>query len=308
MAVTRISGRKRLLDGSIITSKIADAAIVTAKLGDKAVVPAKVDSTQNYQFAKVHATKAVTADSTLNVTGKITGSDEFEISKKITGHDNLAVDGDGSIGGNFVISGNLTVQGDQVIANTSTMDVEDSNITINKGGTTDTLNGSGLTVDNTDSDGNKYSFIVDKDTTAGFKMGILDSEVEAVIISGSQTLTDKTYALVGDNIESQDNLEDALRSLDSKVNSSTAYKVEEGDTTSSNYKDDSQGSRWEVGEAIKDSTPVHVYVSGTRLRSGTEDSQGNISNDYAVDYANGKVKFAEAPEDGSNITVEYIKG
>ena len=310
MAVTRISGRKRLLDGSIITAKLADAAVVEAKIADAAVTPSKIDSTQNYTFNQVTAKAAATMDSTLNVTGKISGSDALEIQKAITGHAGLTVDGDGSIGGNFVISGDLTVQGNQVIANTSVMEVEDSNITINKGGTTNTLNGSGLTVDNTDSNGNKYSFIVDKDTTAGFKMGILGSEVEAVIVSGSQTLSDKTYMLIGNAIESQNNVEDALRALDSKVNGSTAYKIEEGDTTSSNYNaaDSKENGNpdWAVGEAIKNSSAVHVYVSGVRLRSGTQDSQGNVSNDYAVDYSNGKVVFAEAPEDGSNITIEYI--
>ena len=310
MAVTRISGKKRLLDGSIVTAKLADAAVVEAKIADKAVTPGKIDSTQNYTFNQVVAKDAVSAQSTLDVSGKITGSDALEISKAITGHDALTIDGDGTIGGNFVINGNLTVQGDQVIANTSTMEVEDTNITINKGGTTDTLDGSGLTVDNTDSNGNKYSFIVDKSTTSGWKMGVLGSEVESVVVSGTQTLSDKTYMLVGDPIESKANIEDALRALDDKVNSGTAYKTQEGDTTSSNYNsaDSSENNNptWSVGEGIQDSTPVHVYVSGVRLRSGTQDSQGNVSNDYAIDYDNGKVVFAEAPEDGSNIIVEYI--
>jgi len=310
MAVTRISGRKRLLDGSIVTAKLADAAVTEAKIADAAVTPSKIDSTQNYTFNQVTAKGAVTVDSTLNVTGKIAGSNALEVTNDITGHGNLTIDGNGTIGGNFVITGNLTVQGDQVVANTSVMEVEDKNITINKGGTTSTLDGSGITVDNTDKGGNKYSFIVDTSTTAGWKMGILGSEVETVVVSGSQTLSDKTYMLIGDPIESQNNIEDALRALDNKVNTGTAYKVEEGDTTSSNYNsaDSSENNNptWAVGEAIQDNTPVHVYVSGVRLRSGTKDSQGNISNDYAVDYANGKVIFAEAPEDGSNIIIEYI--
>jgi hypothetical protein len=53
-----------------------------------------------------------------------------------------------NVGGNVVISGNLTVQGDVTTLNTSTLDVEDLNITIAKGAANPAAaNGAGLTVD-----------------------------------------------------------------------------------------------------------------------------------------------------------------
>jgi hypothetical protein len=184
------------------------------------------------------------------------------------------------------------------------MEVEDKNITVNKGGNTDSMTGSGLTVDNTDSDGNKGSLVFDADAATKWKLGFEGAEVEIVDLSTEQTLSAKKYMLKGEPIEDQDNIEDALRALDDKVNNGTAYETQEGDTASSNY--DADNNEWDCGEAIESDTSVKVYIEGVRLRSGTEDSSGNISNDYAVDYDNGKVKFAEMIIPGANISIEYI--
>jgi len=53
-----------------------------------------------------------------------------------------------TIGNDLVITGDLTVSGDTVSANVSTLDVEDKNITINKGSgdTSSTANGAGITI------------------------------------------------------------------------------------------------------------------------------------------------------------------
>ena len=53
-----------------------------------------------------------------------------------------------TIGNDLVITGDLTVNGDTVSANVSTLDVEDKNITINKGSgdTSSTANGAGITI------------------------------------------------------------------------------------------------------------------------------------------------------------------
>lgn len=49
--------------------------------------------------------------------------------------------------GDLVVTGDLTVQGNSTIINTSVLDVEDANITINKNGTLASAEGSGITVD-----------------------------------------------------------------------------------------------------------------------------------------------------------------
>ena len=305
MAVTRINGQKRLLEKSIIESLLDDNAVIERVIADKAVTPSKVDSNGNYTFNKLTSKDAVELQSTAHIVDDTTLDANLSVGKNVNVSGKVNVTGDGSFGGNVVISGDLQVDGNQIIANTSIMEIEDKNITVNKGGNTDSMTGSGLTVDNADSNGNKGSLIYDANAASKWKLGNEGSEVEVVDLTTEQTLESKTYKLVGDAIESQDNVEDALRALDDKVNNGTAYKVQEGDTSSSNYVSDSQGNRWETGEAITEDTPVHVYVSGIRLRSGTKDSVGNISNDYSVDYDGGKVEFSE--EVDGNIIVEYIK-
>jgi cytoskeletal protein CcmA (bactofilin family) len=308
MAVTRINGASRLAQKSVVEALINDGAVSTRTIADKAVTAGKIDSSDNYAMNQLALTDTLTVASTAEVDGNTTLKGNLSAEQDASVGGKLSVTGDANVGGNVVISGNLQVDGDQVINNTSIMEVEDKNITINKGGNTDSMTGSGLTVDNTDTNGNKGSLVYDANVTSLWKIGDEGTEVEVAIISGAQTLTDKTYMLTGGVIENKNNIEDALRALDDKVNNGTAYKVQEGDITSSNYDNDDSSENhhatWAVGEGIHNDSPVHVYVSGVRLRSGVEDSSGNISNDYAIDYTNGKVLFAEKPD--GNIVVEYI--
>jgi len=309
MAVTRINGSKRLGEKTIVEKLFDDKSVSTRAIADAAITGVKVDSTENFTITKLTAGGKITANDELEVAKATALKDTLTVDKNVEAKADLKVDSNMNIGGDVVIKGNLQVDGDQIIANTATMDVEDKNITVSKGGNTAAMNGAGITVDNTDSDGNKGSIIFDSSANSYWKAGLEGSEIEVGVLTGSQTFADKTYKLVGDKIESKDNIEDALRALDSKVNGGTAFKLEEGDTSSSNYKDSDSNENghatWDVGEEIKDDSPVHVYSSGTRLRSGTEDSDGNISNDYSVDYGAGKVLFAEKPD--GNIIVEYIK-
>jgi len=87
------------------------------------------------------------------------------------------------------IPGNLTVSGTTTTVNTDTLDVEDKNITVNKGGNDATSAGAGLTVDRT---GTKGSLVYDNAAASKFKVGNLGSEVEIVDLSSAQALTNKT--------------------------------------------------------------------------------------------------------------------
>ena len=76
------------------------------------------------------------------------GTDSLGVSNNATISNNLTVDNDLAVGGNTVITGNLTVNGTQTTLNTTTLDVEDLNITVAKGAAdAAAANGAGLTVD-----------------------------------------------------------------------------------------------------------------------------------------------------------------
>ena len=84
------------------------------------------------------------------------------------------------------VAGNLTVSGTQTILNTTTLDVEDLNITVNKGGTTSTgADGAGLTIEGPTNNAsliwdhtNQYlEFNKDVFTPAGFIIGTTGTKV-----------------------------------------------------------------------------------------------------------------------------------
>ncbi len=93
------------------------------------------------------------------------------------------------------ILGDLIVQGNTTTLNTSTLDVEDKNITVNKGGNDASSEGAGLYVDRTSTKG---SLIYAAAATSKFKIGDLASEAEVATISHTQAFTNKTLA-VGSN-------------------------------------------------------------------------------------------------------------
>ena len=98
-------------------------------------------------------------------------------SDNVTGVNNLTVDGD------------LTVSGDTVTLNTATLDVEDKNIKVNKGGNDASSEGAGLTVERTGTDG---SLVYEDALTSKYKIGALGSEIEITDVASAQTLTQKT--------------------------------------------------------------------------------------------------------------------
>lgn len=96
--------------------------------------------------------------------------------------------GDATVG-NMTVSGDLEVQGTTTTLNTATLDVEDANITINKGGTDASAEGAGLTIEGTgasDLGGIEYS------SSAGSKFVVGDAtKREIATIDGAQVITNK---------------------------------------------------------------------------------------------------------------------
>lgn len=103
-------------------------------------------------------------------------ANEFRVKK------GLQVDGDATV------TGDLTVDGTTTTINTATLDVEDTNVTVNSGGNDASSEGAGITVERTGTDG---SVVYEDALTSKFKIGAVGSEVEVVTISGAQAITAK---------------------------------------------------------------------------------------------------------------------
>jgi hypothetical protein len=91
------------------------------------------------------------------------------------------------------ISGGLIVQGTTTTINTENLDVEDANITINKGGTQAIADSSkaGLTVEMSDATNAIIGY--DSSKVSKFVIGEVGSESEIVTVDGAQTLSNKTF-------------------------------------------------------------------------------------------------------------------
>lgn len=98
------------------------------------------------------------------------------------------------IGLNLVIGGDLTVNGTTTTINTATLDVEDANITVNKGGTQSTANTnvSGFKVEMSDATHAQIGY--DSSLASKFKGGNVGSESELITATHTQTLSNKTIA------------------------------------------------------------------------------------------------------------------
>lgn len=89
----------------------------------------------------------------------------------------------------LIVSGNLTVNGDTTQLNVATLEVEDKNLLLNKGGTDASASGAGLSVQGTSAVLAQISY--DAATTSKFKAGANGTTKELVTVSDSQVLTNK---------------------------------------------------------------------------------------------------------------------
>ena len=98
----------------------------------------------------------------------------------------------GTITGDLTVDGDLIINGTATTINTESLDVEDSNITINKNGdqTTANANKSGMTIELSDATDSILGY--DSSTASKFKAGEVGSESEIVTAEHPQTITNKT--------------------------------------------------------------------------------------------------------------------
>jgi len=99
----------------------------------------------------------------------------------------------GASNSTVVIPGNLTVQGDTTTLNVATLDVEDNNITLNKGGTNATAADAGLSVEGTG--GSTLARVLyDSALASRFKLGPNGSESQVITSSATQSMSNKTFS------------------------------------------------------------------------------------------------------------------
>jgi len=268
--------------------QIASGTINTYNLTPDAVDETILNETKDYTVNALAVTTDVVATGNVSgVNGTFTGDLTGKTVAGGTNGTEFTVDADG----NVVIAGDLTVNGDNVVANTTTLDVEDKNVTVAKGGTGATADGAGLTVDITD--GTSGSIVYDSTSASKFAAGELGSEDDVVTATVTQDLENKTYKIIdGDSTDAgtltidgtgYTDIEDALVALNSVV----------GGVAQTLYTDSSAlaGSDLTVAGA---GTIIAVYASGIRLSEGA-------SNDYTV--SGEVITFAEAPL--GNIVVDF---
>lgn len=111
----------------------------------------------------------------------------------------ITVDDSNNMSGvnDLTISGDLTVNGTTTSINTTNLNVEDKNITVNDGGNDASSEGAGLTIQRTGTDG---SFVYEDALASKFKAGALGSEIELANVSSTQTLTNKTIVVANNTI------------------------------------------------------------------------------------------------------------
>ncbi len=111
----------------------------------------------------------------------------------------------------LLLTGNLTVQGTTTSLETTVLDVEDANISVNVGGNQALADGNdaGITVTMTDSTDAIIHY--DSASTSNWRIGLVGSSIDVADISSAQTFTNKTLTLpfIGDFANAVHDHEDA---------------------------------------------------------------------------------------------------
>lgn len=183
--ITNIDNADIKAGAAIDATKIHDGSVDNTEFGHLDGVTSNIQTQLDSKAAISGAT-----DNRLIKTDGATGIQETGITvddtNNITGVNDLTV------------GGNLTVEGTTTTLNTATLDVEDTNITVNNNGTDISSEGAGLTVERVGTDG---SFVYEDALASKFKIGALGSEAEVMDVSTSQTVTNKDMSNANNNID-----------------------------------------------------------------------------------------------------------
>lgn len=106
--------------------------------------------------------------------------------------DQIVIDDGVTIKTNFTVEGNLTISGTTTTINSATLDVTDSNITVNKGGNQSAANTNKAGIKVEMSDATHAQIGYDSTKASKFVIGNVGSEKEIADVSSVQTFTNKT--------------------------------------------------------------------------------------------------------------------
>jgi hypothetical protein len=118
----------------------------------------------------------------------------------------ITVDDSNNVTGvnDLTVTGNLTVNGTTTTLNVATLEVEDVNILLNKGGTDVSAEGAGIAVYRGGFPDLQGSIVYEDALASKWKLGAAAFEKEVVDVSSTQTLTNKTISGASNTITNLD--------------------------------------------------------------------------------------------------------
>jgi len=251
--------------------ELDDAATTTTSLWSSQKIQDELDGKIN-AATPMTDNKLVKSVGTSGIDVEATGIN-VDDSNNVTGINNLVIDGD------------LTVNGSKTDVNTTELNVEDANITINNGGTqasADAAN-AGLTVEMSDATDVELGY--DSTTASKMTLGEVGSTHEVVTTNHTQTLANKTIDADNNTINNleTDNLKAGVLQTDisgavsdTNLASSQAVKTYVDDEIAK--KDDASEITYTPATAADwDVTPTHVDGGLNELADRTNTVEVNLA-------------------------------
>ena len=216
-----------------------------------------------------------------------------------------------TIGNDLIVTGDLTIQGDTVTANVATLDVEDKNITVNKGSgdTSSTADGAGLTIQDA----------VNSDTDATILWDATNDEFDfshAINVTGaitaSGTITGNLTGNVTGNTSGSAGTVTSIGNLTGDVTSSNrATTISSGAVHHSMLAEDIISGQGALTSGLASTDELMISDAGTIKRMDVSVLQSFLqsnltftTNTNTVDMGDG---FVVEDGDGTEVTITENK-
>ena len=202
--------------------------------------------------------------------GRATFSENVIIAGTLTGLTDFNSSGDMSVGGDLTVTGDLTVEGTQVTLNTTTLDVEDKNITLNYHASNDTsasADGAGITIQDA----------VDASTNASILWNASDDEFT---FSHPITVSDSIYS-VGSSPR--------VQLKDSDGTNQFSFFQQSSSQLSLRLRNDATDGSFLVAGYGGSTTTNRFLIGSTGDISFYEDNSGSPQVGMHWDYADGRL-------------------